>query len=70
MGFFDVLKDVGKGILDSAKERQEKILHYKEMFADYDDQSLFRKYKTSSGEMKLACGMLLRERGYGQQNDD
>lgn len=70
MGFFDVLKDAGKAILDNAKERQEKILHYKEMFADYDDQSLFRKYKSSTGEMKLACAMLLKERGYGNQNND
>lgn len=70
MGFFDVIKDIGKDILDSAKERQERILHYKEMFADYNDERLFRKYKSSTGEAKIACGLLLKERGYGNQSDE
>ena len=69
MGFWDVMKDVGKDILNNVKEKQERILHYKEMFADYDDQSLFRKYKTSTGEMNIACGILLKERGYGNQTE-
>ena len=71
MGFFDVLKGIGRDILDSAKERQEKILYYKEMYNELDDQSLMRKYKQPpNSEARLAAGMLLKERGYGQQNDE
>lgn len=69
MGFFDVMKDIGKGILDNVKEKQERILRYKDLFVDYDDERLYRKYKSSTGEVKIACGMLLKERGYGNQND-
>lgn len=70
MGFFDVIKDIGKDILDNAKERQERILHYKELYSDRDDQELFRIYKSASGEKRIGVGLLLKERGYGKQNED
>ena len=70
MGFFNVLKDVGKGILDTVKEKQERILYYKELYSDRDDQELFRIYKSASGEKRIGVGLLLKERGYGKQNED
>ena len=38
---------------------------YKEEMDGLTDDELLRRYKRSSGDRKLACAMLLRERGHG-----
>ena len=58
MGIFDIL-------VKAAKERKEGIEELKESFDELDDEQLIRRYKSSSGNVKLACLMLLKERGYG-----
>jgi len=70
MGFFDVIKDIGKGVLDAVKERQERILYYKELYRDKSDQELIRMYKSSNGEKLLGIRLLLQERGYEFQPRD
>jgi hypothetical protein len=70
MGFWDVLKDVGKGVIDTVKEKQERIMYYKDLYSSYDDEALIRKYKTATGDAKLGAGLVLKERGYGNQSDE
>lgn len=65
MGLWNGIKAIGKFLSDAAAKRQETIMKYKEQYDRYDDDRLIRKYRSStSGESKIACGMLLRERGY------
>ena len=46
-------------------ERMDCIESYKEEMDGLTDDELLRRYKRSSGDRKLACAMLLRERGHG-----
>ena len=50
--------------------KMERIERYKEQYDRLDDEHLIRKYKSSTGEQKMACAMLLKERGYGSQTTD
>lgn len=69
MGFWDKLGEIAgeslKSSVDEMKKKRARIERYKERYDSYDDHSLIEKYKSSSGEEKIACGMLLKERGYG-----
>lgn len=55
-----------KSVADSAKQKVERINMYKERYDTLDDAALIKKFKNSSGEQRMACIMLLRERGYGE----
>lgn len=55
-----------KSVADSAKQKVERINMYKERYDTLDDAALIKKFKSSSGEQRMACAMLLRERGYGE----
>lgn len=76
MGFSDFLKGVARvGVAavqttyEGAQKKMERIEQYKERYDGLDDQALMRKYKSaSSSEERMACGMLLKERGYGSQD--
>ena len=70
MGFFDVLLNVGKNVVDTINEKQERIMHYKDLYSSYDDEALIRKYKTATGDAKLGAGLVLKERGYGNQSEE
>jgi hypothetical protein len=69
MGFLDNLGNMAgkaaKSVIDDTNKRVENIQKYKAMYEDYDDSKLISKYKSSSGDEKMACGQLLKERGYG-----
>ncbi|KSV59507.1 hypothetical protein [Acetivibrio ethanolgignens] len=69
MSFFNSMGKVavacGKHIIEDAEKRNKRILKYKDRNNKYDDQKLMEKYRHSSGEEKIACAMLLKERGYG-----
>ena len=69
MSFWDGVKVVGNAILESVQNQQESIMHYKELCDRYDDERLLKQYKSSTGDRKIACGMLLRERGYGKSDE-
>lgn len=68
MGLFDVLKSGANAVMDSVAKKQEAINRYKARLESEDDDSLKRIFKNSSGEKKLAAGILLRERGYGNND--
>ena len=70
MGFWDVCKSIGKAIVEDLQERQERINRAKERYSTYDDKNLLRLYRIRNGEDKIAIGMVLRERGYGPQDED
>lgn len=75
MGFWDYAKDAArlagnyaKSQLDDAQKYKERVQEYKERYEDLDDDTLFRKYRNSSGAIKTACGLLLKERGFHPDN--
>ena len=66
------LKSVGNFVSDAAKEavndamrKQESVQRHMERLERLSDEELIRKMNSSSGEIKLACIQLLKERGYG-----
>ena len=65
MGFLDVAKKAGQLGYQALQEKQEHIEHYKAMYDRLDDKALYRKWKSSTGDAKFACLLLLKERGYG-----
>lgn len=69
MSIWDGIKSVGGAVLGAMQEKQRKINELKERYDYLSDDQLIRKYKNSSGDVKIACAYLLRERGYGDQTD-
>lgn len=72
MGFFEglgkVAGEMAKGAVEDMQRKQRNIQRKKEYYDRYDDGELLRKYKNLTGDDKLACAMVLRERGYGKQD--
>lgn len=65
MGFWDGVKAVGKFLGDAAEKRRQRIMDTKERYSRYDSEYLIGKYRnTSDNDVRLACGLLLKERGY------
>lgn len=50
--------------IEDVEKKKENIQSYKEQYKRFDDERLLREYKRSSGERRIACAMLLKERGY------
>lgn len=63
MGFLDVAKKAGQLGYQALQEKRERIEQYKARYDRLDDQALYKKWKSSSGDAKLACLFLLKERG-------
>ena len=77
MGFGDFFnKAVKVGVsyaqseLESVQRKMEQIERYKEQYRGCSDEELVEKYRNSSGERKIACAKLLKERGYGSYNEE
>lgn len=70
MGFWDGVKKAGKLGYQALQEKQENIEHYKARYDRLDDQALYRKWKSSTGDARLACLFLLKERGLLDQSTD
>ena len=64
MTFWDGVKKAGEMGYQAVQEKRERIEHYKERYDRLDDKALYQKWKTSTGDAKLACVFLLKERGY------
>ena len=62
--------DVVQTTAENAKAKMERIESYKARFESLDDRERMRKYKSTSGEQRMACAMLLKERGYGNSSDN
>lgn len=65
MGF---LNTIGKGLqfgAEQLKKNKAEVEDYKAQYERYDDRRLMEMFQSSSGSRKLACGLLLKERGYG-----
>ena len=62
--------DVVQTTAEQAQAKMQRVERYKAQFESLDDRELIRKYKTTSGEQKMACAMLLKERGYGNSSDN
>jgi|GEM_PF-2757249 len=72
MGFGDFAKGFGKMILEEAQSKSEQLEKRNERIEQKMDQSrylsdkeLISKFKSASGDSKIAYGKLLKERGYG-----
>ncbi|MEH7336848.1 hypothetical protein V7161_30015 [Neobacillus drentensis] len=68
MGFGDFLKSTAKAAINGIQEKQERINKHKEHLQYRSDEEVIRTYKNSSGDLKFAAAMILKERGYGNQN--
>ena len=65
MGIWDGIKKAGQMGAQAIQEKQANIERYKLRYERLDDESLIQKYKSSTGDARLACMLLLKERGYG-----
>lgn len=63
MGFLDVAKKAGQLGYEALQEKRERIEQYKIRYDLLDDEALYRRWKSSTGDAKLACLFLLKERG-------
>lgn len=74
MGWKDALKKAGTFVLNSIREKneamREELQRYREIYDRYDDDSLLRKYRSTSGMRKIAIGSLLKERGCDISEDE
>lgn len=62
MSFWDVLIAIGSGLLKQVEKKEASIQRYEDKFRDLDREALIKKYKNSSGDAKLAAGILLKEK--------
>lgn len=67
MGFLNILEKGIKAGMGKAQKYKEDVEKYKMQYDRYDDRRLMELFKSSTGARKIACGLLLRERGYSQQ---
>ncbi len=72
MTFDDVMEFIG-GVVSFARtkydEKVENIEKYKERYERLDDETLFRRWRSASGDEKIACEMLLKDRGYTRKEN-
>lgn len=62
MSFWDILKAIGHGLLNQVEKKQASIERYEDKYRNLDHEQLVRKYRSSSGDAKLAAGILLKEK--------
>jgi len=60
-----ILSSIFSAISQYNEEYKEKINHYREMYADADENYLRRIYQTASHTKKIAIASILRDRGRG-----
>lgn len=77
MTFWNIVKGIGNYAVktmqkkqEKAQDRQETIQRYKERFETYDDEKLLMMHRNSSGCIRIACGQILKERGYVPKSDE
>ena len=68
MGLWGMIKELGGMMLEGMNAQQERVRSYKAKYENYSDDELIRRYKSASGEAKMACASLLRERGYDRDS--
>ena len=64
IGFLDLLGAIFQYGIEKSQENKEQVEKYKAQYERYDDEQLKKKFLSSSGACKMACGLLLKERGY------
>jgi hypothetical protein len=64
MGFGQFLIDTAKGALDDVLAKEARITGGKSQYERYDDKTLMKKFKESSGETRMSIGLVLKDRGY------
>ena len=62
MNLWDVIFSVVGGLIKQVNKRQEAIDKYVDKYSDLDHNELVRKYRNSTGDAKLAAGILLKKR--------
>lgn len=64
MGIWKSVENILYKAVGDIEKKKKNIEDYKELYKRYDNDRLLREYRRSSGECRIACGMLLKERGY------
>ncbi|MDP3010230.1 MAG: hypothetical protein Q8N30_14325 [Methylococcales bacterium] len=61
MGLLDVL---GGFVQNKVNERDDRINKIRARYESGDNEYLIRKFKSTTGEEKMAIGLILKDRGY------
>lgn len=72
MGFWDIAGSIAAGAVKVAhkmNETKEEMLLLRDEYRQLDDEKLIRIWKSKSGRQKAVAAGVLRERGYGQQQE-
>lgn len=64
-----LMGDIFKSGLEKAQKMNNDYEQYRDKYDRQDDRELIQSYKHSSGVRKVAIASLLRERGYGKDDD-
>lgn len=66
MGILDSLLKAGAAAYDGMQKNAAEIQKIKDQLQYYSDDQLFRELRTGSYQKKMACSLLLQERGYSK----
>jgi hypothetical protein len=68
MGFWSTVGNIAKGAVDQMAATSQEAEALAEDYRREDDDYLKRKLKSGSMAQKIAASKVLKERGYGNQN--
>lgn len=66
MGLFNILKNAGGAAYDGLQKNAAEIQQIKDSLAYCSDDQLFRELRSAGYQRKMACSLLLQERGYSK----
>ncbi len=70
MGFLDICKSVVGYFNEQAEKMQGEFDRYKERYESESDEHLLSIVKSATGMRKVAIAAILRDRGYGANNEE
>ncbi|WP_448124209.1 hypothetical protein [Pseudomonas veronii] len=68
MGFWNVVGEIGKGLLNEVKETGAKANSLKDEYQDYSDDRLKSLVRDGRTAEKMAAASILKQRGHGSQS--
>lgn len=67
MNFLETLAQAGEAFREAGQELTAEVESYKEKYQYASDEELFRYLKCGSHASRSACSLLLKDRGYSQE---
>lgn len=72
MGFSDILAkgwELAQKGREMIQEKYDHINEIKSRLEECDDDELVHIYRSATGDKKIAAGLLLKDRGYGKNQE-